>query len=484
MPFIGLSGEALRRHARVFRPRRGLQDVKEIEADRLLDLHRTALRAVFPDIPHLDVAATPEIGHVLLLRGEQLLEPLVHDAIHGPLGTAAEFLGRSRRRRVIDHVLGELDRTSGLGLDREGDLAEVLGVDSLVGVRARGLQGMVGGTRQGQPALFGRVAQHDPTILGVACPGMEQTAGKAPRLSRIVPVRAGARLFSHHLRRDHDGGGRVEKRHTVGDGGDVPVGEGDQTPGRDQHLLACRRLPQDLAVERPGLHVEPSLVAQQVRIGQPEGLVVDEELDDLAVGHAEDGLAGFREAIGVFGIYDRPGFIEPIDEGAVFGIGAAFLRTSAHAEVSVAERQHRFQLGQEFGVKVLFDDVPLVGRVIMGRRPEAFMMNHRAVPPETAWGWSVNQFAQIVHHQMCAMVPKLLGIALARDADHKPEVPGTPGLNSRDGILDDDRPCRLNPEQLRRHQERIRGGFSGQVLRLDHVAIDLHVEEGIQLGGL
>ena len=176
------------------------------------------------------------------------------------------------------------------------------GVGSLVAVRTRGLQGMVDGTRQGQLALFGRVAQHDPTILGVACPGMEQTAGKASGLPRIIPVRAGARLFRHHLRRDHYGGWRVEKRHSVGDGGDVLVGERDQTPRCDQHLFACRRLPENVPVERPGLHVEASLAAQQVRIGQPEGLVVDKELDDLAVGHAEDGLAGLREAVGFFGI--------------------------------------------------------------------------------------------------------------------------------------------------------------------------------------
>ena len=115
MPFIGLSGEAFRRHAGVFRPRRGLQDVKEVEADRLLDLHGGALGAVFPDIPDLDIAAAPEIVHVLLLGGEQLLEPLVHHAIHGPLSTAAELFRRSRLRRVIDHVFGEVDRTAGLG---------------------------------------------------------------------------------------------------------------------------------------------------------------------------------------------------------------------------------------------------------------------------------------------------------------------------------------------------------------------------------
>ena len=94
----------------------------------------------------------------------------------------------------------------------------------------------------------------------------------------------------------------------VGDGGHVPIGERDQTPGCDRHLFACRRLPEDLPVERPGLHVEPPVVAQEVRIGQPEGLVIDEELDYLAVGHAEDGLAGFREAIGVFSGTRSAGF--------------------------------------------------------------------------------------------------------------------------------------------------------------------------------
>jgi hypothetical protein len=69
-------------------------------------------------------------------------------------------------------------------------------------------------------------------------------------------------------------------------------------------------------------------------------------------------------------VYDRPGFIEPIDESGIFGIGAALLRTPAHAEIPVAQCQHRFQLRQEFGVKPFFDDVPLVGREITGWRPE------------------------------------------------------------------------------------------------------------------
>ena len=140
------------------------------------------------DMPDPDIAAAPEVVHVLLLRGEQLLEPLVFHAIQGPLGAAAEFFGRSRWRRMVDHVFGKVDRAAWLGLDREGDLAGVLGVDSLVGMRALGLQRMVSGTRQGQAALFGRMAQHDPTVLGIAGSVMEYRCCKNACLAGIMRV--------------------------------------------------------------------------------------------------------------------------------------------------------------------------------------------------------------------------------------------------------------------------------------------------------
>src|SRR5215831_14744556 len=131
MPLVCPPGEALRRYARVFGTRRGLQDVKEVEANCLLDLHRAPLRAFFSNIPDPDIAAAPEIVHVLLLRGEQRLKPVGRHTIQRPLGTTAEFFSRSRLRRVIDHVLGEMDRTVGPGVDCEGDWAEVLGVRTL-----------------------------------------------------------------------------------------------------------------------------------------------------------------------------------------------------------------------------------------------------------------------------------------------------------------------------------------------------------------
>src|SRR6516164_10734790 len=110
MPLIGLSGEALGRHARVLRSRGRLQDVKQVEADRLLDLHGRPLGALCANIPDPEITTSPEIVHVLLLGSEQLLESLARYAIHGPLGAAAEFFRRSRPRGVINNVLSELDR--------------------------------------------------------------------------------------------------------------------------------------------------------------------------------------------------------------------------------------------------------------------------------------------------------------------------------------------------------------------------------------
>src|SRR6516164_2356261 len=108
MSFIGLSCYPFRRHPRIFRARRSLQNMKEIEADGLLNFHSAALDPVFSDILHPDIAALPEIVHVLLLRSEQLLEPLYHHAIHRPLGAAAEFFCGSSCRGMIDHELGEI----------------------------------------------------------------------------------------------------------------------------------------------------------------------------------------------------------------------------------------------------------------------------------------------------------------------------------------------------------------------------------------
>ena len=106
--------------------------MKQVEADRLLYLHRVASRAMLPDVLHPHIAAAPEIGHILLLGSEKLRKPVSNYAIQRPLRAAAEFFRRSRPGRVIDHIFGEFDGVVWLSLDRESDLAEVLALRNLV----------------------------------------------------------------------------------------------------------------------------------------------------------------------------------------------------------------------------------------------------------------------------------------------------------------------------------------------------------------
>ena len=60
----------------------------------------------------------------------------------------------------------------------------------------------------------------------------------------------------------------------------------------------------------------------------------------------------------------------------------------------------------------------------------------------------------------------------------------THGLDSRDGIFNDNRVSWINPQQPCRHQKRIRSRLPCQAMCTDGGAVDPHVEECVQLGGL
>src|SRR5579884_1223633 len=109
---------------------------------------------------------------------------------------------------------------------------------------------------------------------------------------------------------------------------------------------------------------------------QPKGLVIDVELDDFRIRHIDDGLAGLRQSIRLFRIEDRPGFIKPIDEGAVLPDGPSFLEAPPHAEVAVAEREHRLALLEQTWHVLLLDDVPLVRWIDVRSGTEAWVMDH------------------------------------------------------------------------------------------------------------
>ena len=110
----------------VQRPSRRLQDMVQVEANSLLNLHCSALRAVFPYVRDTDITAPPEVRHVMLLRQKQWLEPLCHDTIHRPLGATAKLLWRGGVRGMVDHELREVDRMPRPSLDPESNLTEVV----------------------------------------------------------------------------------------------------------------------------------------------------------------------------------------------------------------------------------------------------------------------------------------------------------------------------------------------------------------------
>ena len=92
-----------------------------------------ALGKLCTDFPHPNVASVPKILQILLLRGEQCLKSLAHNAIHRPARPPAEFRYRGGLRGMIDDVFAQLHGTVRLRLDRERNLTKVIGMGKLGG---------------------------------------------------------------------------------------------------------------------------------------------------------------------------------------------------------------------------------------------------------------------------------------------------------------------------------------------------------------
>ena len=97
----------------------------------------------------------------------------------------------------------------------------------------------------------------------------------------------------------------------------MSVFEGDQ-PARAYHdPFSSRRFPENVTIERPGLHVQSSVKTSNIGMGKPKWFIVHIQLDDLGIRDIDNRLPRGREAIGVFGIGDGPALIKAIDECAV-----------------------------------------------------------------------------------------------------------------------------------------------------------------------
>ena len=177
------------------------------------------------------------------------------------------------------------------------------------------------------------------------------------------------------LRGDRDAGAGVERDDLVVHGRQVAVLERGQAAGADEDALAARRLPLDLALEHAGLHVEHALEAMQPGGGQVEGLVVDEQADDRAVGGVDDRLAGAGQTVGVLGVDDRPRLVQPVERHPGVVGRAALLGRASQAEVAVGHGEDGLERGQRLGREAALDDLPVGHRVdaLGGRARQALL---------------------------------------------------------------------------------------------------------------
>jgi hypothetical protein len=141
-------------------------------------------------------------------------------------------------------------------------------------------------------------------------------------------------------------------------------------------MLADTGDPHHFTGQRPSPHVQDPPVVLDARSRQEEWLVVDVELEDRRVGHVDDRLAGLGERMRPFGVHDRPGLMEPVDERPGDQPRPPLLEAAADADESVAQRKDGLgETDELIGVPRLHD-APWVRGVEVYRRQLNFPLEH------------------------------------------------------------------------------------------------------------
>lgn len=104
-------------------------------------------------------------------------------------------------------------------------------------------------------------------------------------------------------------------------------------------------------------------MVDQFAVSDIEGLVVDQQPDDLAVGDVDDGLAGLGIAEAGLGIGQRTGLVEPRQVGAGQAVRFAFVEVAAQPDMSVRQGEQRFRLRQQIQVQPGLAQLPGLHRV-------------------------------------------------------------------------------------------------------------------------
>ena len=377
---------------------------------------------------------------------------------------------RPARRPAVGEELGQLQHATGRDPGREGVPGQVAAGLDVLGAGVGDLEHVVHAGGDAQAAAPGPVHQHGTPSAGdrqLALQGL----GERRRGPRVVAAAAVAGLVGQQVRLQ----GHVEVAEVVGDldlvldGGDGPADERDQPGAGDPHRAATRRLPLRRPPQDTPAQIERAPVLDDLAVVEVERGVLDQQPDQLAVGHVDDRLPHLGEPVAGLGMGQRPLLEEPVEVRARDDDRLALLERSAHADVPVGQREDRLVDAERGVVEADLGQRPRLDRE--GGAP----LRHDRSPSSSDRSWTTTS---------APISASCCGLPHPVHPDHEPEVARPARGDTGQRVLVDHRLGRLDAERPRAGEEGVRLRLAAQaVARRDH-AVDADVDEvGEPAGG-
>ncbi len=206
-------------------------------------------------------------------------------------------------------------------------------------------------------------------------------------------------------------------------------------------------------------------MAVQLSVAHVEGGVADEQADDLAVGHVDDGLALLGVAVSRLCVREGAGLPEPAQICPGQSVGLALVEVSAQPEMPVGEGEDRLRLCEALEVERGFTDRPRVDL-------EGGVLDHDS-----------SSSAEVADHDIGAVRLQRVALAHPIHADHVAEFAGASGLDAGQGILEDHRPAGSTPNAFAPARNVSGAGLPCRCSRLGDDAVDHSVEQTRELRG-
>src|SRR5664279_1447998 len=140
--------------------------------------------------------------------------------------------------------------------------------------------------------------------------------------------------------------------------------------------------------------VEHPVVVADLAVAQVEGLVVDQQPDQLAVSDIEDGLSGLRESVAGFGVGQPPILEERAEVGAGQPARVALVEIAARPDVPVGQREQRFGARQVIKIEAHLAELPRVDRKPATRGHSSCARSSTTIDApwsSSPWAWAASR---------------------------------------------------------------------------------------------